>query len=58
VDLAEVCEECFDEVHRIGTLRVPRKLRLDPGFGSWRLYGLRVRWSACFVFCHSIWVLL
>ncbi len=33
MDLAEIGEECFDEVHRIGALGVPRQFGLDPGFG-------------------------
>ncbi len=34
VNLAEVGEDCFDEVHGVRALRVPRQLRLDPGLGN------------------------
>ncbi len=52
VDFAEVGEECVDEVHRIGALRVPGQLRSDPCFGDRCGWRVRVRCFACFVFCH------
>ena len=42
VNLAEVSEECFDEVHRIGAIGMPRELCPAPG----------LRHGRCVLFCH------
>ena len=40
VDLAEISKQRLHEIHRVWTLRVPRKLRLSPCFWSGRCGGV------------------
>ena len=43
VNLAEIGEDCLDEVHRVWALRVPCQLRLDPGLGRGGRCRMRMR---------------
>jgi len=48
VNLAEVGEDSFDEVHGSGALRMPRPLNIDPR----RRRGLRLVGISCLLFAH------